>query len=407
MPYRLIGVAEDITTRRQTEEALRQSQAELLQAQKMEAVGRLAGGVAHDFNNILAVIVMYGSLLRERAAGDATEQGYLDQILKSAERAANLTRSLLTFSRKRVEAELRALDLNEVVQGIAKLLLRVLGEQVEVRTHLRGQELVVRGDAGQLEQVVMNLGTNARDAMPEGGVLTIETAIQEIDPEFVAAHGFGRIGRYAVLTVTDTGTGMDEQTRRRIFEPFFTTKEVGRGTGLGLAIVYGIVKQHDGFISVYSQVGQGTAFRIYLPLVTRAATAPEPPGAAAVPGGSELVLLAEDEEEVRRITRAILEEHGYRVLEAADGEEAVRVFRAAEERIDLFLSDVIMPRMNGREALAEMRRSDPGLRVLFTSGYTADVLEQKGILAAPGELVSKPASPTDLLRRVRELLDRA
>lgn len=397
-PARIV-LANDVTEHRRLEEQLRH-------AQKMEAVGQLAGGVAHDFNNMLTVIVMYATVLQEALRGDPTLQAHVDQILKSAERAATLTRSLLTFSRKNVAAKLQPVDLNEVIQSVAKLLRRVLGEQIEIRTHLRGQKLVVMADDGQLEQVIMNLCTNARDAMPGGGILTIETAAEEIGSGFTAAHGYGRIGTYATFTVADTGEGMDEATRQRVFEPFFTTKDIGKGTGLGLAIVYGIVKQHEGFIDVTSRVGTGTAFKVYLPLIAKESLVSEDPGRPAPPSGTELVLLAEDEEDVRRITRAVLEGHGYRVLEAVDGEDAVRKFRESKERISLLLSDNIMPGKSGKDAYEEMRRTDPALKVIFMSGYSADFLEQEGISGDAGSLLAKPVSPVDLLRRIREVLDK-
>jgi PAS domain S-box-containing protein len=390
-------LAVDVTEQKQLEQQLRHSQ-------KMEAVGQLAGGVAHDFNNLLSVIVMYASLLREQEPLSQKQTDHLDQILASAERAANLTRSLLIFSRKQ-SFDLTLLDLNEAVRRLASLLQRVLGEEIRLHVRTAALPLVVLADGGQVEQVIMNLCTNARDAMPRGGTLTLAAGAVEMDEAFLHTHGFGRAGSYALLSVADTGSGMDEGTQARIFEPFFTTKDIGKGTGLGLAIVYGIVKQHEGFIGVTSRQGEGTVFDIFLPLRERALTIE---GGAAAPrprGGRETILLAEDEEAVRRITRMVLEESGYSVVEALDGADAVRQFQAFKGEVRLFLTDVIMPKKNGREAYEEMLRSDPALKVLFTSGYTADFLEQRGIESGAINFLPKPASPSDLLRKVREVLD--
>jgi PAS domain S-box-containing protein len=394
-----IEIVNDITDRLRLEDQLRQ-------AQKMEAVGLLAGGVAHDFNNILSAIIGYGNLLELKLPPESPFLPYVGQILSAAERAARLTQSLLAFSRKQI-INPKALDVNEVIRTVGKLLTRVMGEDVELRTRLAPGTLVVFADAGQLEQVFMNLATNARDAMPGGGVFTLETEPFTMDEAFVAARGYGRPGDYALVTVADTGVGMDQQVLARIFEPFFTTKELGRGTGLGLAMVYGVVQQNEGHISVASDPGRGTTFRIYLPLVL----ASQDPGAAAVShaliGGSETILLAEDDAVVRQLCSVVLREFGYTVVEALDGAEAVELFRARGGKIDLCILDVIMPRMNGKEAYEEIRRLRPGAKALFVSGYTADIVHRKGILQPDMHFLCKPVSPQDLLAKIREVLSTA
>jgi two-component system, cell cycle sensor histidine kinase and response regulator CckA len=397
-PYAVFGISTDITDRKKLEEQLRQSQ-------KMESIGTLAGGVAHDFNNILAAIVGYGSLLQMKMRADDPLREYLSQILASAERAASLTQSLLAFSRKQVISP-RNIDLNESIRKVEKFLTRTIGEDVVLSASLSNEALMIFIDPTQIEQVLMNLATNARDAMPKGGMLMIETGRVELDDEYVRSHGFGLPGHYAVLTVSDTGEGMGEQTQQKIFEPFFTTKEFGRGTGLGLAIVYGIVKQNKGYINVYSEVGKGTTFKIYLPFVSsRAGESKDPDVQQPLQGGTEIILLAEDNESVRRLNKGVLREFGYTVIEAADGEEALKKFRELRDRISLFILDVIMPKKNGREVFEEARRSNPNTKVIFTSGYPADLIQKEGVLEKGLHFLSKPSSPQALLRMVREVLD--
>ena len=393
-----IEIHNDITEKKKLEDQLRH-------AQKMEAVGTLAGGVAHDFNNILTAIIGYGTLLQMKMAEEDPLKPYVDQILTSTERAANLTQGLLAFSRKQ-PINLQSVDLNAVVRRVEKLITRLIGEDIDIKIVLNDAVLTIRVDLGQIEQVLMNLATNARDAMPQGGILAIETGIMELDHEYVRAHGYGKVGRYALLSVTDTGVGMDKKTQHRIFEPFFTTKEVGKGTGLGLAIVYGIVKQHNGYINVYSEPGKGTTFKLYLPLIAAEIEAASPLQDKMPEGGRATILVAEDDDSVRNLTRSVLEGFGYTVITAVDGEDALAKFSEHQERIDLLLLDVIMPKRNGRMAFDEIQKIRPGTKVLFTSGYSAEVIHDKGVTDSLN-FISKPVSPRDLLRKVKEILDAA
>jgi PAS domain S-box-containing protein len=390
----------DVSDRKRLEDQLRHSQ-------KMEAVGLLAGGVAHDFNNILTAIIGYSSLMKMKLKVDDPLLHSVDEVMGAAERGAVLTQSLLTFSRKQI-INPRPLNINNVIARVGGLLLRLIGEDIKLELLQSKEQLTVIADSGQLEQVLMNLATNARDSMPDGGYLTIETGRVTIDEEFIAAHSYGKPGSYALMTISDTGMGMEAKTAERIFEPFFTTKEMGRGTGLGLSIVYGIVKQHDGFINVYSEPSRGTSFRIYLPLAQpalaeeAALTRTEP----ALRRGSETILVAEDDVPLRRLVRTALEEFGYRVIEAVDGEDALNKILEHGDRIKLLLLDVVMPKRNGKEVYEEAKKSVPGIRALFVSGYTADIVHKKGILDEHLHFLSKPVSPYDLLKKVRDVLDR-
>ena len=389
----------DITERKHLEEQLRQSQ-------KMEAVGQLAGGIAHDFNNILTVITGLCSLLQLEQRLEADQNEKIDQVLSAAEKAAQLTRGLLAFSRKQVIAPDHA-DLNEIVHHIQKFLVRTIGEDIQFSTVFNASTLPVTVDTGQIEQVLVNLVTNARDARPNGGRLLLQTSRQEFDSAFMHSHGFGKPGRYAVVTLSDTGCGMDESTRARIFEPFFTTKGVGRGTGLGMAIVYGIVRQHNGFIEFSSEPGQGSTFRIYLPITEFDREANEEPRERSMPrGGSETILVAEDEAGVRKMVEAVLTKFGYRVILAEDGRECVDKFLENRNRIDLILMDLIMPEKNGLEAYREISRIEPGVKVIYTSGYTADFIHQRGVAEEEIELVMKPVQPLDLVQKIRDVLDK-
>ncbi|HVH11056.1 MAG TPA: response regulator [Gemmatimonadales bacterium] len=387
---------QDITEQRQLE-------GQVLHAQKMEAIGRLAGGVAHDFNNLLTVILSYSDMLLEDLAEDAASRPDIDEIRKAAVSASSLTRQLLAFSRQQVLQPV-ALDVNAVVAGTEKLLRRLVGEDVRLDTALTPELGIVKVDPGQLEQIIMNLAVNARDAMPRGGRLTIETGNVEMDEAYVRGHPLAHPGRYVMLAVTDTGTGMDAATQARIFEPFFTTKEAGKGTGLGLATVYGIVKQSGGSIWVYSEVGHGTTFKIYLPRVD----APLAPAAAALPevvGGTETVLLVEDVSAVRAVAREMLERQGYTVLEAADARAAHRFAHEHPGTIHLLLTDVVMPDVSGRELADQLVPIRPQMKVLFMSGYTDDAVVRHGILGEGIAYLQKPLTPKTLARKVREVLN--
>ena len=374
---------------------------QLLQAQKMEAVGRLAGGIAHDFNNVLGVILGYSELLLRQAS--EAQRGKLDQILKAAERAARLTRQLLIFSRRQV-VEPKVLDLNVLLADLEKMLGRVIGEDVDLAI-VPGADLgQVKADPGQLEQVVMNLCVNARDAMPDGGLLRIEMTNVDLDASDAAQHPPMTPGRYVMLAVSDTGCGIEKEMMSKIFEPFFTTKELGKGTGLGLATVYGIVKQAGGFVWVYSEVGEGTTFKVYLPRVDEPASPLEARDIPVLAEGWETILLVEDEASLRAITREILEEHGYRVVEAAGGNEAVEIGHRHPDPIHLLLTDVVMPGMNGRQVADALVAARPAIKVLYTSGYTDDVIAHRGVLASGTRLLSKPFSASELLRQVRDAL---
>lgn len=395
---RLDGSARDITEQRKLEEQFRQ-------AQKMDAVGRLAGGVAHDFNNLLTVITSYCEILLEDLADSDTSRQSIQEIQKAAISASGLTRQLLTFSRQQV-LELRVLDVNSVVASAETLLKRLLGEDIALVAGPTPKLGTIRADPGQFEQVIVNLAVNARDAMPDGGKLTIETANADMDEAFVRDHPLATAGRYVMLAVSDTGTGMDEQTQRRIFEPFFTTKPLGKGTGLGLAMVYGIVKQSGGFIWVYSEPGHGTTFKIYLPRVDGPVERVTP---VATPAGSlqggETVLLVEDSPTVRAVTQRALVRFGYLVLEAPDGQAALQLAARHPGPIQLLLTDVIMPELGGRRLAEQLRALRPEIRVLFMSGYTDDAVVRHGVLEAGIAFLQKPFTPEMVARKVRALLD--
>jgi PAS domain S-box-containing protein len=399
-PLRLDGIIWDISDRMQAEEDLHQLEVQLQQAQKLESIGRLAGGVAHDFNNLLTVIL---SCADEVAAGSPAQPGLIEEIRAAGKRAAELTGQLLAFARKQIIAPV-PLDLNAVMRGSEKLLRRVLGEDVELVASLHPALWTVRCDPGQVEQVVLNLAVNARDAMPSGGKLMIETANTEIDEGFVALHPFMKRGPHVRLTIRDTGVGMTPAVKAHVFEPFFTTKPPGKGTGLGLAMVYGIVKQNDGYILVESEVGQGTTFRLYLPRSV-AATASEPAASTTRMRGTETILLVEDDPQVRKVAFRSLMAAGYRVIVAGGGREALEVAAREKGPLHLLLTDVIMPGLNGREVAEELRRSNPGLRVLFVSGYTQDVISQSGVLGSGFEFLPKPFTASILLEGVRKALD--
>ena len=399
-----IVVNQDITDRRHTEEERERLEHQLRQAQKMEAVGQLAGGVAHDFNNLLQVILGQVEILQSEPVEDPSLAEPLEEVRHAAERAANLTRQLLAFSRRQIIQPIN-LDLNELIEGILKMIRRVIGENIELH-FLPGNRLgVIHADKGQLEQILMNLCVNARDAMPNGGALTIETENVIIGKAYCRDHPWATEGRYVLLSVMDTGHGIDEAIQAQIFDPFFTTKGMGHGTGLGLATVYGIVKQHNGLIQVYSEVGKGTAFKVYLPIVERPAEEVGPKIPDLIVGGTETILLAEDEDMVRNLVCRMLKTAGYTVLSAYDGEDAIQVYEENADRIDLAILDVMMPKLGGREVMDRIRVRCPHVRFLFSSGYSENAIHTNFVIKEGYNLITKPYRKSELLRAVREVLD--
>ena len=393
----LFSSSRDVTERKKLEGQLRQ-------AQKMEAIGVLAGGVAHDFNNILTAIIGFGTLAQKRVRDDKKTKEFIEEILIGANRAAELTHGLLAYSRKQI-ISLKQLDFNDIVRQANKMLRRILREDIVLKVILANRTLPVLVDESQIVQVLLNLATNAGDAMPDGGYLVIQTEEINIDKAYAEEHFFVSPGNYSVLTVSDTGIGMDLKTTESIFEPFFTTKGVGKGTGLGLAMVYGTIKQHNGYITVYSDVGKGTTFRIYLPLA-QTEEAVSKPIETLIRGKGETILVAEDDPHVRKITVMSLQENGYTVIEAENGEEAAKRFVENKDTIAILLFDVIMPLKNGREAYEEIKKLDPDIKAIFMSGYTDDAISRKGILEEGVDFISKPLNPATLMRKIREVLDR-
>jgi two-component system, cell cycle sensor histidine kinase and response regulator CckA len=395
-----IGIFSDISERKHMEEQLRQSQ-------KMEAIGELAGGVAHDFNNILMVIIGYCDMMKMNLEKDAPQHLDIEQISKAANRAAVLTSGLLAFSRKQIMNPKKT-DLNLIISDAGKFLRRIIGEDIRFTTAFKKKTLTVCVDGGQIAQMLMNLATNARDAMQKGGMLAIETSLIELDDSFVMANGYGLPGSYAQIMVSDTGRGMDEKTRLKIFEPFFTTKDTGKGTGLGMAIVYGIIKQHNGYINVYSEPGIGTTFRIYLPFTSEEMFSDQEITVQALPKmGTETILVAEDDPAVREIEASILRKFGYEVILAEDGQDAVKKFTDNQTKIQIILMDMIMPHKNGKQALDEIRLLNPDVKVVFVSGYSADIVRSRGEIDENAELIMKPVNSSELLNTVRNMLDRA
>jgi two-component system, cell cycle sensor histidine kinase and response regulator CckA len=393
----IVAVARDVTDRKGLE-------AQLIQAQKMEAVGRLAGGVAHDFNNLLTPILGYADLLLSRPVDSETEQGGLEQIKRAAERARDLTRQLLAFGRKQV-LEMRVLDLNEVIASARKMLRRLVREDIEIDLQCQANPAMVRADRAQVEQILMNLLINAADAMPKGGKISIRTftAPSGDAPPAVATSPEGR--DYVVLRVTDTGSGMDSETLSMVFEPFFTTKPQGQGTGLGLSMVHGIVRQHEGAITVESQPGKGTTFLVYLPRVEAAKSEePEPAAPDTKMTGDEVILVVEDDRSVRRLTCAVLAARGYQVIEAQSVDEALRQVSDLDKPIDLLLTDVVMPKMNGRELHERLAALTPGIRALYMSGYSREAVAHHGVLGPGVHFIQKPFSVQRLTEKVREAL---
>ncbi|HEV2827914.1 MAG TPA: response regulator [Pyrinomonadaceae bacterium] len=405
IPQRVILVSRDLSERKLAEKALRESEEQLRQAQKLEAIGQLAGGVAHDFNNLLTVITGYSDLLLKRIAEGDSNRSRVEEIKRAAERASSLTRQLLAFSRKQV-LQPKLFDLNTLVADMGKMLQRLIGEDIDLTTVLTKDVAQINADPGQIEQVLMNLVVNARDAMSDGGKITIETAHVEIDQAYAESHLAVQPGPYVMLAVSDTGSGIDQETKKHIFEPFFTTKEQGKGTGLGLSTVYGIVKQSGGNIWIYSELGQGTTFKVYLP---QAGDGVSLKGTQIEPGiivkGTETVLLVEDEPQIRELAYEFLSDSGYKVLPSSNGNEALDILGQHLDGVHLIVTDVVMPQMSGRELAERAIAISPGTKVLFMSGYTNDAIVRHGVLNPGTWFIQKPFGPDALARKVREVLD--
>jgi PAS domain S-box-containing protein len=393
-----IAFVTDITQRKRLEE-------QLLHAQKMEAVGRLAGGVAHDFNNLLTIISGYDRMLLDGLSPLDPLRGYAEEVAKAAERAAALTTQLLAFSRRQVMLP-RVIDINELLHTAERMLRRLIGEDIDLALSLAAGAGNIKADPGQVEQIVFNLAINARDAMPGGGKLTIETAVTHLDENYARIHLGVQPGDYVMIAVSDTGHGMDAETRRRIFEPFFTTKEKGKGTGLGLATVYGTVKQSGGDIWVYSEPGQGTTFKIYFPRVVDAASLDNGTRSPLAKQGFETILLVEDEKGVRELVAVMLQRQGYKVLKAAAPLEALNISQEYTGPIHMLLTDVVMPQMSGRQLAEQLLPLRPGIKVLYLSGYTENTVVHRGVLEPDVEFLGKPFSQQALAQKVRDVLDR-
>jgi PAS domain S-box-containing protein len=392
------GTLIDITRRQMLEDQLRQ-------AQKMEAVGRLAGGVAHDFNNLLTVITGYSQMSMDETAPGSSLHEHSQQVYEASQRAAALTRQLLAFSRQQV-LQPQVVSLNKILESMQKMLSRLIGEDIRVRTICSKELALVKVDPAQIEQVILNLAINARDAMPKGGQLTLETDRSELDETYTKDHPWVKPGVYMRLTVSDNGIGMDEKTQARIFEPFFTTKETGKGTGLGLSMVYGVVKQSGGHIMVYSEPGHGTTFRLYFPVVEKLEEATEAKlKAAAQRRGEETILIVEDDQALRELAKNILAGQGYNVFAAQNPEEVRAICKTQGTKIDLLLTDVIMPQMSGKEVAQMCTATIPNLKVLYMSGYTSDVIMHHGVLEEGLAFLQKPFTPVSLTAKVREVLD--
>jgi len=393
----VIEIGRDITEMKKLEQ-------QLIHSQKMEAVGQLAGGIAHDFNNIVTAIIGYGNLVLMKLPEDDSLRHFVEQILVTADRAAELTQGLLAFSRKKV-LNMHPVKLNDIISGFRSFLERIIGEQIAICTDLSGEPIFIYADSSQIEQVLMNLATNARDAMPDGGTISVTLETVELGDGFIKAHGYGEPGKYACILVSDSGVGMDEETVTKIFEPFFTTKDAGKGTGLGLSIVYGIIKEHNGYITAYSKIGTGTTFRVYLPMIESVEPKHEMPHYLEPQGGHETVLVAEDDSPVREITAKLLTDYGYTVIEAEDGDDALKKYAEAQGGVQLLILDVLMPNKGGREVVEAICQLSPGVKALFTSGYPLDLLVNKNILSDHVNFLTKPIAPRELLSKVREILD--
>jgi len=380
---------------------------QLVQSQKMEAIGTLAGGVAHDFNNLLTVVLGYGELLKQKVKNDMALSKYVGHIISSAEKGKRLTEGLLAFSRKQMSIP-KPINLNEVVKDTEKILKRLIGEDIELKTTLYDKDIIVLADHGQIEQIMINLVTNARDAMPKGGEIKIETSLFYMDESFISKYGFGEKGYYGVFKVEDTGVGMEKRVMERIFEPFFTTKEVGKGTGLGLSVVYGIVKQNKGFINVESELNKGSVFTVFLPIFESDVSVKEKKVIEAPPeyGKGETILIAEDDDSLRGLIKTILEQFNYKVIEAINGKDAIELFKEKKDGINLVILDVIMPKANGKEVYDTIKEIKPGIPAIFISGYTSDFLSSRDIAIEHLEFIQKPVLPVDLVKKVKNVLEK-
>lgn len=395
----VIEIVREITQEKKIQE-------QLFHAQRMEDIGILAGGIAHDFKNMLTPIVGFAQLIKLSVDRDSPLYKYAENIISAGEKASTLAQGLLAFSRRQL-LDIKPLLIDDLIYDFSKIISRIIGEDIELKLNLNAGKHTVMADITQIQQVLMNLVTNARDAMLKGGMLTISTELMEIDDNFIRIHGFGKSGKYILITVTDTGIGMDENIKSKIFEPFFTTKPVGKGTGLGLSIVYGIVKQHNGYINVYSEPGIGTTFRIYLPVseereeIIKKET---PLDWSLLKGEGETILVVEDDESVRAYITTVLKEANYDVIEATNGQEGIEKFIENKDKIELVILDVIMPVKNGRETIEEIKKINPEVKYIFISGYTSDILFEKGIFEEEIEYLSKPIAPFELLQKVKEVL---
>jgi signal transduction histidine kinase/CheY-like chemotaxis protein len=393
-----------MTSLKKREEEKEELEEKLRHSQKMEAIGTLAGGVAHDFNNILMAIIGYGALLQIELPSESKLYEYVEEIIKAGDRASDLTQRLLAFTRKQIISP-EPVKLDNIIVNIERLLTRLMTEDIEMSFKLEAGDAMVMADTGQIDQVLINLSTNARDALPRGGKIRISTSVTTPDTELLKQNDLQPGGEYALIRVEDNGVGIPENILQRIFDPFFTTKEVGKGTGLGLSMVYGIVKQHNGIISVESETNRGTTFSIYLPVIEPSVVEQQSMPPRLQKGKLETILVAEDDPSVRSFLKGFLETNGYRVITVSDGEEAVKEFVANRERIKLVLFDVIMPKKNGKEAFDEILRMEPGIKAIFVSGYTDDVIDWKCALKDDIFLIQKPVQPTLLLSKLREALD--
>lgn len=395
----IIVIARDITEERITLE-------QLIHAQRMEDIGILAGGIAHDFRNMLTPVLGFAQLIKLAVAEHSPIYTYAENIIAAAEKASQLAQGLLAFSRKQI-LDMKPILIDNLILNFSSLISRIIGEDIELKLNLKAEGKVIMGDPGQIQQVLMNLSTNARDAMPKGGVLKISTEVIQIDENFIKVHGFGTPGKYIIITFSDTGVGMDEYTKSKIFEPFFTTKPIGKGTGLGLSVVYGIIKQHKGYINVYSELGKGTTFRIYLPIIEESVETQQKEWSLDLThlrGEGETILLIEDEFNVRNYIKTVLQEFNYSVIEAANGQEGIEKYLENKDKIKLIILDVIMPVKNGKETIEEIKRINPDIRYVFISGYTSDILSERGLIDEKIEYLTKPISPTNLLQKIISLI---